>query len=362
MKAELDLTPKIVSTEIANQDGLVPSESGRLFKLDANALSRISALIPVVSTLPATQLYSVTIPAGQELIKVAGKSHAFRGLFHSTAAGARGISGHVEMVGLSPAATVGAVMSAASFAVGQYYMHEINQRLESVDKKLDAIIEFQKLGFASKVSALVTRVQQYQITAGAFIEDDDERQTALIHLNDEQKTASELLDQVLMTLKKRQVTDINLKAYKEATGEINSLLHVQQSLLQVMSLIAHMTALQNARPTERQEADYGLFNTYLARAVTSQNQLQTWHLSNAERLQIDLTSSVQRRDNLLTKISARVKAPDVIQTRLATKKLNDNLMQNIVNQLDEDFTAVNEIPSDQPTRILLRNGSAYLQI
>lgn len=362
MQAKFDLTPLPISTDVATEDNLVPGQSHRLFKLGDDAFARLSALIPVVATLPATQLYSVTIPAGQELIEVANKSHVYRGLFHSTAVGAKGISGHVEMMALSPAATVGTVMATASFAVGQYYMHEINNQLEAVNHKLDTIIEFQKIGFASKVAALITRVQQYQVTAGAYIEDDADRQTALIHLNDEQKTASELLDQVFMTLEKRQSIDVTLRAYKTIIGEIESLLHVQQALLQAMSLIAHMTAMQNARPTERQEADFGLFNVYLERAREKQERLQDWHLSNAERLRLDLTNSNQRLDNVLTKLSTKIKAPEAIRTRLATRHLDDALMQGIINQLNNDYTIVDEIHDNQPTRVLIQDGSAYLQV
>lgn len=362
MKPQFDLTPVELKNEDIVKYNLIPGRSQHLFKLDSEVKSRLSAIIPTLATLPATKLYSVTIPAGQELIQVANKPHVFRGLFKSTAKGTRGISSHAELVGTSTAATLGSLMAASSFAVGQYYMHEINVKLERLDKKIDMLLEQQQINFMSRVDSLLTRIQDLQSTTKDWIENEMDRQTLIIKLNDEQKTVSELLENVIMTLEHRQIIPSNLEEYKRVTNDIDSLLKLQIVLLQIMSLISQMIALQNGRVNDNDGPDFSLFKMYVSKAKKSQEKLQKWHLSIVNEFSLDITGGIQHKENRITKIADRWSLSSKLLTRLLTKQIDDNLVETIVRQLNEDYVYSTDNLSDKPTKLLAQGGELYLEV
>ncbi|MBQ1546259.1 MAG: hypothetical protein IIZ59_01860, partial [Clostridia bacterium] len=92
-------------------------------------------------------LYQAIIPKGAVLAESRAMDGAVRGIFH----GKNGISGHANLVAVNPdiggnlaaVNVANAAMGVASMVVGQYYMTQINDKLKSVNDKIDKLYKFQ---------------------------------------------------------------------------------------------------------------------------------------------------------------------------------------------------------------------------
>lgn len=126
---------------------------------DQSILSHVSSLVPTIVNesasylnqpkIPANGLFEVIIPNGVELTKSGGLEGAVRG-FYKNANGK--IAGQANLVPVELGSklgnvmgTVSSVMNIASIMVGQYYMSEINSRLQTIENEIKSIGDFQKM-------------------------------------------------------------------------------------------------------------------------------------------------------------------------------------------------------------------------
>ena len=141
---------------------------------DSNVIARISEVVPALTNIVARtvtnkglqsvgEVYRVIIPSGATLSKSKNLEGAVRGFYSN----GKGIAGQANLVKINPAQLskaskvangVANVMNVASLVVGQYYMSEVNDKLQTMNKSISEIGDFQQREFKSKIFSLITRV------------------------------------------------------------------------------------------------------------------------------------------------------------------------------------------------------------
>ena len=144
---------------------------------------------------------------------------AFRGFYH----GAKGTKGHANLFKVDPtkisktstiANGVANVINVGSLVVGQYYMTEINSKLETMNENVSKISDFQDREFKSRILSLLSRVGEISQFSTEILEIEEQRNIKLTTLENLKGIATELLGQVNIT-----ISDISNKSpnpdYKE---------------------------------------------------------------------------------------------------------------------------------------------------
>jgi hypothetical protein len=131
-------------------------EEKSLFEItDRTVIARISETIPTAAetvaktitnkALKNVELYKAVIPSGATLAESKQREGAVRGFYR----GAKGIRGQANLVKVDPAKiskatkvanSVANVMNVGSLVVGQYYMPEINSKIEALSKRVSKLI------------------------------------------------------------------------------------------------------------------------------------------------------------------------------------------------------------------------------
>ena len=206
--------------EFENLPALTEEEDSRLVEIkDKKVIARINGAVPGTLQILANvgalrhfntvvkstgQLYQAIIPNGAVLSKSRDMAGAVRGIYH----GAKGISGHANLVpvngnigsGLAAMNITNIVMSAAAIVVGQYYMTQINKRMDAISGDVNRIACFQDNEFRSKVYALVAEIQKCSSFRLETIENEELRERELVHLDSLRHECIQLLGQANLSL------------------------------------------------------------------------------------------------------------------------------------------------------------------
>lgn len=145
---------------------------------DAKIIARIAETVPNVAeavaktitnkALKDVELYKVVIPSGATLAESKQMEGAVRGFYR----GAKGIKGQANLVKVDPtkiskatkvANGVANVMNVGSLVVGQYYMSEINSKIEGLSKRVNKISDFQDREFKSRILSSIVLVGKISI-------------------------------------------------------------------------------------------------------------------------------------------------------------------------------------------------------
>jgi len=224
-----------LSIQFQDLPALTEEEESRLVEVhDSKLLARVDNAIPGAfqaianagaihsykqAVQSAGKLYRAVIPKGAILTQSKSMGGAVRGFYR----GAENIRGHANLVavdgnmgkGMAAIGTVNAAMSVASMVVGQYYMTQINSRLDTISDDIKQITGFQDNEYKSKVHALIAEIQKCSTFQMEIMENDELRNRELAHLKTLEHECAELLGQANMTLqdftKKNELSYENLK-------------------------------------------------------------------------------------------------------------------------------------------------------
>lgn len=84
-------------------------------------------------------------------------------------------------------------MNVGSMIVGQYYMTQINNELESISSNISQIIDFQNNEYKSKVFALVSKVKNLSTFQAEILENEELRKPEILNVNHLEQQCTELL-------------------------------------------------------------------------------------------------------------------------------------------------------------------------
>ncbi|SEW20519.1 topoisomerase IV [[Clostridium] fimetarium] len=350
-------------------------EEKSLFEItDHTVIARISEIIPAAAetvaktltnkALKNVELYKVVIPSGVTLAESKQMEGAVRGFYR----GAKGIKGQANLVKVDPtkiskAATVANrfanIMNVGSLVVGQYYMSEINSKIENLSKSVNKISDFQEREFKSRILSLMALSGKISNFSSEILESDDLRNRKLHTIDDLEREGIQLLQQINLAfveiIKKNQKTDY--KEYQEKVDSFRLLLEYQQILMTVLEQISKLTYLLG-KGENSNEMSYSIFNVYLEQSNQIRAALEEWHRKQVELHGINVNKNRRSKKGIEGFFAS---IPGFIDDNLNYKGLEDGLVQKIDAQTTQSKLMLNKSEEvyDKDVQIIIKDGKYY---
>lgn len=334
----------LIKAELLPVDKL-PDESRLIEITDSKVLARIDNLIPnlaqtannVSNTKQAVQLtgkaiYSVKIPAGEQIANSRATEGAFRGFYH----GKHGIKGHADLIPekgyfekAAAANATSVAMSVASLIVGQYYMTQINKQLNNINAGLSQITDFQNNEFRSKVISLITLVTQTADYLPEILENEELRMTRVYQINGLYENCVQLLTQASITLETcANKKYLDYESYEKELKNVENWCVYQQMLLATLYRITDL--LYTLQLGEVSRAQYNsLLQTHTECVKNSRKSIANWHKDTCDRLGIDIEKSKRKR---LGFDKALFFIPGLFNEEFNFREINETTSKMIENQ------------------------------
>lgn len=317
-------------------------------------------------------IYRAVIPSGATLSKSAQMEGAVRGFYHGT----EGIKGQANLVKveapqlvkvdptkISKATTVANgvanVMNVGSLVVGQYYMSEINSKLETMNKNINKAIDFQDREFKSRILSLVSRVGEISQFSSEIMENDELRNIKFTALENLKGIATELLGQVNLTIADTYSKSSNpsFKEYQKIIDDFSVLVEYQNALVASLEEICKLTYIL-AKGGISVEISYSLFNKFLDQSIQTRNALKQWHDRQVKSLSIDLDKNRISKTGVEGFFSA---IPGFVDDKWKYKELKQGLGQKIDTQIKHQPKAIDKAEEvyDKDIQIIIKEGKYY---
>lgn len=358
---------------------LTENEESALVEItDSKLLARVDGVIPGTiqmatnaaavhgynQAVQATgQLYQAIIPSGATLANSRSMNGAVRGFYH----GAKHIRGHANFVpvdgdvgrNLASISTANAAMGVASMVVGQYYMTQINNRLDSINTEIKAISSFQNNEYRAKVFALIAAVQKASVFQIELVESDELRKRELDELKRMEHECATLLGHANLELQDfTKNRDLPFDEYEISVRKANGWFQYQQILLELMSKICELTYVLNLGAASK-ESCYAVYLPYVKQVEGTLEQLNMWHNDNVERLELDIDSSRRKRkgfDGFFMSI------PGLFNEDLRYRPVSKNTSSMIRRQIKGASVSNEEKENDlfkKDVRLIVKDGRLY---
>ncbi len=327
---------KLPSTTAIEESKLVEIKDKQLLATIDNVIPNAGRTIQNIKAAQglenAGELYWVIIPQGANLDHSRALEGAYRATFRDVPNNIQGQANLVKADGTvlaSQGANIAnAVMNVGSMIVGQYYMSEINNKLDNINDNIKSINDFQTDEYKSKIMSLGAEVKKISEYKTGTLENEEVRKRTLDRLDFLEGQTTQLLGQANLKLEHYQQTNIDYKTYEKQTKEADVWYQYQQILISILYEIDSLTYTLYMG-MEQKEKCFKLFQQYNAQTIDALNKLNAWHDNVAEKLQIDIGESRRRREGFRWLASKF----DVIHDwNLSYKSMSEEVVQMIANQ------------------------------
>ena len=290
----------------------IEDESKLVEITDSKVLTRVNNLIPglaqagnavnnaaqAIKVANSEVLYRAVIPTGAKLTNSKAMEGAVRGIYH----GADGIQGHANLVAVEAqkgmavvANTAVAAMGVASMVVGQYYMTQINAKLDAISDGISEIQNFQDNEYRSRVFSLVAHVKKIADFQTEILENNELRISKINQLDSLEEECTQLLGQANLTLAGfAKKTDLDYETYEKVVGNAQNWFMYQKSLLDVLYKISDLRYTLHLGAVSREQC-IAILPTYTKQVQDTQSRLAAWHEGTTERLKIDTDEARRKR-------------------------------------------------------------------
>jgi len=352
----------------------VTIDNNKLFEItDSTVIARISNTIPGAAQMIAkttankalknVELFKIDIPSA-----ALAKSKEVKGAFRAFSRSKNKIMKNANLVKVDPANVskasamangIANVMNIGSFVVGQYYMSEINSKIEAMSKNIDKISDFQDREFKSRILALIARVKEITNFSAEILENDELRNRKLQTLDDLKGEGTQLLQQVNLdindTIKKNQKPDY--KEYQESVDSFCVLLEYQNILMSVLEEISKLTYLLE-RGERTNEFCYSMFYTFLEQSNKVRTALDEWHQQQVGLLGIDIDKNRINKTGVEGFFAA---IPGLVDDKWKYKELKTGLGQKINAQKTTNQLMIGKPVDvfDNDVQIIIKDGKYF---
>ena len=149
-------------------------------------INQLIGFVPeIVAEAGLANTYKVVFPKGLPNTLMRLK----QGGYSSTIMAGNKIKGTASLYKLNAQAAMLASITAVSAAVGQYYMHAINEQMKSINQKLDEILEFLHDDKKAELMAEIEFVRYANENISYIMEIDDQRLATITNLQAAKRTA-----------------------------------------------------------------------------------------------------------------------------------------------------------------------------
>ena len=346
-------------------------DESRLVEItDSKLLGHVNNLLPEAFKTATTvgnavqgstkTLYEAILPAGKQLAKSKNTEGAFRGF----TMGKKGIDGSAEFLSVNNASNVAAnvassAMGVGSMVVGQYYMTQINNELESISSDISQIMIFQNNEYKSKVFALVTKVKELSSFQIEILENEDLRKAEISNLNRIEQQSLELLGQANLTIADySKKMDMGIKEYEEQLVDVQYWVVYQETLLEVLYLIANLKYALYLGAVSRDQCN-SLLSTYSKQSRDVSLGLQNWHLEQIEKYGINLEEGNRERygvDGILHKVPGMIRKE--LNFRPVPKDVVDIITKHLTTREKHRQVITKEV-FEENVKLIGKEGKIY---
>lgn len=272
---------------------------------DPSILSRVSSLVPVIANesanllnqpkIPIGGLYEVIMPSGATLVDSKDMIGASRGYFR----GAEGISGHANLVPVELGSklgnvmgTVSSIMNVASIMVGQYYMSEINSRLQNIENDIKSISNFQKNEFESNIITKIVDVMELSKFSDEIVRSDEVRLSKLNRIENLKGEMAQLIEQLILQIDQELVA-LNKKKFIEYEEKSRNLDKQIKLLISLMMSLQELGNIELILGKGERSGDlvFHRYNIEEKKVLSLFESIQSWHSDHGIVYEIDLENS-----------------------------------------------------------------------
>ena len=238
-------------------------------------------------------------------------------------------------------------MNAASMVVGQYYMSEINDKLEDIKNSIDNISNFQDSEYLSKLLHTCSKINEITENQNDILSNEEARKNAYSDIKNIETKCAELLGQANIQIGKNiNDSELNAKQYFEKVKTIEEWYKRQQVTQELLLKIGDLR-FTLANGSEKSNLSHKQFNNYLDTTNKVNNQLELWHNNYINKLGIDVDK--HRKKGSLFKV--REKTIGLIKEDWNYNKVEDSTIKQISSQIEPK--KYNKLISDKKDDVIL---------
>ncbi|QBA73440.1 hypothetical protein EVE90_03075 [Lacticaseibacillus paracasei] len=343
--------------------------SGRLLSTISQTLpaasSVTSALASEIAEKAGSGAYQVIMQSGQSLMHSKNGENLYKGI--TQAAGHRGIAGSADLKPINSTASelaaksgaVAGVMSVASMVVGQYYMTEINGKLESISESIDDIKNFQKTELLAQISTVVRESRQLSVYNDEIMESASERQLARHRASDFEEKSGELLDQINSLIRLELVPSGEFSEYERHTRGLVPLLSSQQVLVATLRELSRLTVVLSRSEVSPERAG-ATYKELVASSEKVRDNVVEWHSKETDVWHVNLA----RESRAKTGIEKVVSLPlTLVNPELAYQHVPSEFVKQVHTQSSTRLPELPEMTGYQvPVNLLIQNNQVYYRV
>lgn len=307
-------------------------------------------------------LYQAVIPKGAVLDKSRAMKDAVRGTFRQGAkiqGQANWVSADATVSKMAKANIVSSVFDLSSIVVGQYYMTQINAKLNIICDSISQIASYQNNEYESRVEALIAEIQKIATFQVEILENRELLRIELASLQDLERECGQLLGQanhMVEDIVERE--ELSYKEYEKRIEEINSWYRYQWVLLGVLYQIGDLSHTLHLGDVSKAYC-HAQFERYLKQTEAVRQNLNCWHQKQFERLAVDVASHQRRRVGFE---GALYKVPGLINDSLNYRAISEETAEMISEQLEADiasYAGSNVDLFQEDVRLIAKDGKLF---
>lgn len=368
---------------ISNQgeDNSFPSiqiiEDNMIIPLEKNKISEPKikeALATIDNVLPKTSVISRNIKTGKELLNnnrafFSASKKAAENMIQpkgtSKKIGTQLVNGKFQQTHFTGEdaliksagkdALVNAGFNAASMVVGQYYMSEINDKLQTIQNNINDIQSDIDSEYQGKLMNIVSKIKEVMDNKIEILNNDFLRNKRYDEISRVESICTTLLGQANTRISKYIVEEKDYKSYENDIKSIDKWLKRQQILLRLLLEIGNLKYVLSYG-NETSISAHSQYNNYIMQTNKLNNSLSEWHNSLIDKFGI-ISEEYKRKTQFY---EFKKNTIGRINEEWAYNKLNED----VVNMINEQLLLKEEKPyledkQDLNIKILKKDGEYY---
>lgn len=307
-KDELQIQVEQLPETIENNDlSLIEIKDDKVIQRIISAVPQlaqagINASVAIEGVQLAKQgVYQAILPSGAKLVNSKDVKGAVRGFFR----GKKGIAGQANCMSadskvnkIAAANIANAAMGAATLVVGQYYMKQINEKLEELNSVVSKLADFQMAEYKGKMLTLMTQVKRASDFQTEILEDANLRDEEIQRLQSLETICMDLLNQANV-----MISDLSSKEgesfekYDELMNEVAVWQKYQEALTEVLYMIADLNYTLHLGAISKEQC-YSAYSDMYDAENRLLEKLKKWHEFHKKKFKIDIDQARMERQGI----------------------------------------------------------------
>ena len=230
--------------------------------------------------------------------------------------------------GMTKNSLVNAGFNAASMVVGQYYMAEINEKMETIQHDIKNISTYLDSEYQGKIEHIISKIKEIVDNKNEIINNEFSRDKRYDEISREEENCTIMLGQANNNISDLIENDkLDYKKYESTIKEIQKWYTRQQILIHMLLEIGNLRYIL-AYGNETSMFTHTQYNNYLLQTNETNRKLRNWHNLYKEKLGIN--QKEHKRNASFYKVKKKTIAK--IKEDWAYNKLDESIEKMIGNQ------------------------------